>query len=150
MRFQYKFNTHASLSQVSDFHRRPGSLGAITPPPAILRLHRAPQELGEGDEMDFTIWLGPLPIPWMARIEEVTPEGFTDRQLRGPFKEWVHRHSFLQLDDQITQVQDHIEARLRPHLLWGLVGLGMWLSLPLMFAYRARKTRNLLRKELEA
>lgn len=97
--------------------------------------------------MDFTIWLGPLPIRWLARIEQVSPEGFTDRQLRGPFKEWVHRHSFERVDETTTEIYDHIEARLQANLLWGLVGLGMWLSMPLMFAYRARATRKLLSKE---
>ncbi|MEZ4584038.1 MAG: hypothetical protein R3A10_20780 [Caldilineaceae bacterium] len=60
-------------------------MGAITPPPVIVRVHRAPELLGEGDEMDFTMWLGPLPIRWLARIEQVTPVTFVDRQLRGPF-----------------------------------------------------------------
>jgi ligand-binding SRPBCC domain-containing protein len=150
MRFLHRFNVKAPLEVVSDFHRRPGSLGAITPPPAILRLHLAPEELGEGDEMDFTIWLGPLPIRWVARIEGVSKEGFSDRQLRGPFKDWVHRHSFVRVDDRTTQVQDQIEANFRPHLLWGPVGLGMWLSLPLMFSYRARQTRKYLGKGKQA
>lgn len=144
MRFIHRFTAQAPISRVLDFHRRPTSLSAITPPPAIVRVHKAPQELGEGDEMDFTIWLGPLPIRWVARIEEVSSEGFTDRQLHGPFKEWVHRHSFVSVDERTTEVHDHIESRLRPHLLWGPVGLGMWLSMPLMFAYRARQTRKLV------
>jgi ligand-binding SRPBCC domain-containing protein len=147
MKFLHRFKVQASLSRVSDFHRYSTSLGAITPPPAILRIHRAPQELGEGDEMDFTIWLGPLPIRWVARIEEVSQAGFVDRQLLGPFNEWVHLHSFIRIDEHTTQVQDYIEARLRAHLLWGPVGLGMWLSMPLMFAYRARQTRKLLVKD---
>jgi ligand-binding SRPBCC domain-containing protein len=150
MRFLYRFNVQATLASVSDFHRHPSSLSAITPPPAIIRIHKAPQELGEGDEMDFTIWLGPLPIRWAARIEGVSSGGFMDRQVSGPFKEWEHRHSFVKIDDRTTQVQDRIRARLRPHLFWGPVGLGMWLSLPLMFAYRARQTRNLLGKGSQA
>ncbi len=146
MNFLHRFKVQAPLDRVFAFHRSPTSLGAITPPPAMVRIRQAPQELREGDEMDFTIWLGPLPIHWVARIEEVSVDGFTDRQLRGPFKKWVHRHSFVRIDDRITQVQDHIMARLRPHLLWGPVGLGMWLSLPFMFAYRARRTRKLISK----
>jgi ligand-binding SRPBCC domain-containing protein len=147
MKFRHSFKAAASPAQVADFHRRSTSMAAITPPPAIVRIRRAPQELGEGDEMDFTIWLGPLPIRWLARIEDVSPAGFTDRQLRGPFKAWVHRHSFEPVDGTTTEINDHIEAQLRRHPLWGLVGLGMWSSLPLMFAYRAWMTRRLLRKE---
>lgn len=146
MRFRHSFTVKAPLDQVAAFHRQSRSMGAITPPPAIVRLHRAPHELGEGDEMEFTIWMGPLPIPWKARIEQVSLQGFTDRQLRGPFKEWVHRHSFHATDPQTTEIKDDVQARLRLHPWWGPVGLGMWLSMPVMFAYRAWKTRQLLRE----
>ena len=96
--------------------------------------------------MDFALWLGPLPLRWLARIENVSAAGFTDRQLRGPFEHWVHRHAFVAVDETTSQVVDEIEASLRKHPLWGLVGLGMWLSLPLLFAYRGWKTRQLLER----
>lgn len=146
MKFKHTFTVKAPLSAVAAFHRQSRSMGAITPPPAIVRLHRAPQELGEGDEMEFAIWMGPLPIGWKARIEQVSAYGFTDRQLKGPFREWVHRHAFHPSDSHTTEIRDEIEGRLRLHPLWGLVGLGIWLSLPLMFAYRAWKTRRLLQE----
>lgn len=94
--------------------------------------------------MDFTLWLGPVPIRWLARIEDVSPTGFTDRQIRGPFQEWVHRHTFVSLDETATLVVDEIQLALHPHLWRALVGLGMWLSLPLLFAYRSWKTRRLI------
>jgi ligand-binding SRPBCC domain-containing protein len=148
MRFRHSFKVRAPISQVAAFHRQSKSMGAITPLPAIVRVHQAPHELGEGDEMEFTIWIGPLPIRWKAHIEQVYSQGFTDQQLRGPFKKWTHRHSFHPLDPETTEIQDEIEATLRVHLLWGLVGLGMWLGLPVMFAYRAWKTRQLLREKI--
>jgi hypothetical protein len=36
-------------------------MAAITPPPMVGRMHRAPAHMGSGDEMDFTLWAGPLP-----------------------------------------------------------------------------------------
>ncbi len=122
-------------------------MGAITPPPIRVQLHRAPPALLSGDdEMDFTLWFGPLPIHWVARIEDVSESGFTDRQLSGPFSKWVHRHSFVRIDDRTTEVIDHITLRLKPHPFWGLIGLGFWLGLPALFAYRAWKTSRLLGK----
>jgi ligand-binding SRPBCC domain-containing protein len=94
--------------------------------------------------MDFTLWLGPLPIHWLAKIEHVKATGFTDRQLHGPFRRWVHRHTFELIDGTTTMVIDEIEFNLQVHPLWGIVGLGMWLSLPLLFAYRGWRTRQLL------
>jgi len=122
-------------------------MGAITPPPVVVRIRRAPARLDDGDEMDFTMWLGPLPLNWLARIEDVSPNGFTDRQLRGPFREWIHRHTFTPVDETTTAVVDEIELELRAHLWWGVVGLGMWLSLPLLFAYRGWKTRRLIQAQ---
>jgi putative ABC transport system permease protein len=47
-----------------------------------------------------------------------------------------HRHRFEAINPAATAVVDEIEFSLRPHPWWGLVGLGMALSLPLLFAYR--------------
>jgi ligand-binding SRPBCC domain-containing protein len=144
MKYQHRFQVNAPLAEVADFHSRSASMEAITPPPDVVQLHQAPPRLGEGDEMDFTLWLGPLPIRWTARIEEVSPIGFLDCQQRGPFARWVHRHTFVSLHDSMTEVVDEIEFNFKKHPWWGLVGLGMAISLPLLFAYRGRKTRRLL------
>jgi len=88
------------------------------------------------------MWLGPFPIHWKARIEAVSPNGFTDHQVSGPFAEWVHRHNFEVVDEHTTDVVDEIALRLRSHPLWWLVGMGMRLGLPILFAYRAWKTRR--------
>jgi len=144
MKYRHRFRVQAPLAAVSDFHARSASMGAITPPPVVIRVHRAPPRLDNGDEMDFTLQLGPLRVHWLARIEEVSPNGFTDRQMQGPFRHWVHRHTYEPVDEGTTTVVDQIELTFRPHLLWGPVGIGIWLSLPLLFAYRGWKTRRLL------
>lgn len=144
MKYQHRFIVHAPIARVADFHSRASSMAAITPPPVVVRMRNTPAVLAEGDRMDFTMWLGPLPVRWVAQIEEVSPAGFQDRQLSGPFAHWVHRHSFTALDASTTAVTDEISLRLQPHLLWGPVGLGMRLGLPLLFAFRAWKTRRLL------
>lgn len=119
-------------------------MGAITPPPIRVRVHRAPTPLSNGSQMDFTLWFGFIPIHWSARIEEVSETGFSDRLLSGPFAEWVHRHGFDRIDDETTQVTDQVTLKLKKHLLWGAVGLGFMLGLPVLFAYRGWKTRRLL------
>jgi len=142
MKYQHRFEVNAPLAAVADFHTKSVSMGAITPPPVVVRVHRAPSRLDEGDEMDFTMWFGPLSVRWLARIEDVRPTGFTDRQLRGPFRHWLHRHTFVPVDEITTAVVDEIELELRSHSWWKLVGLMMWFSLPLLFAYRGWKTRR--------
>ena len=112
----------------------------------IVRMHQAPALLYEGCEMGFTIWLGPFPLHWRARVEDITPHGFIDRQLSGPFREWNHRHTFVSVSEAETEVVDEIHATLRPHIFWGVVGGAMGLGLPILFAYRTWKTRRLLER----
>lgn len=144
MRFQHRFVVHAPLHEVRAFHAATRSMAAITPPPIRVRVHEAPESLGEGDVMRFTLLLGPLPLPWAARFSDVGPEGFTDEQVEGPFALWRHRHAFVPLSGGRTEVRDTIVGRLDPHPVKALIGLSMWLGLPVLFAYRARRTRALL------
>jgi ligand-binding SRPBCC domain-containing protein len=147
LQFQHRFHVRAPLATVAEFHSRSASMSAITPPPMIVRVHRAPERLGSGDEMDFTLWAGPLPLHWLARIENASPDGFTDRQVRGPFARWQHRHSFVAASEAETDVVDEVEAELKRHPFWWLVGAATWAGMPLLFAYRGWRTRRLLEAE---
>jgi ligand-binding SRPBCC domain-containing protein len=77
-------------------------------------------------------------------IDNVLTDTFTDRQLRGPFAEGVHRRTFVEVNEQTTDVDDEITLRPSSHPFWRLVGMGMRLGLPFLFAYRAWKTRRIL------
>jgi hypothetical protein len=48
-------------------------MAAITPPPMVVRMHRAPEHMGSGDEMDFTLWAGPLPQQAQAELRTGRP-----------------------------------------------------------------------------
>lgn len=111
MNYRHRFQVSAPPACVSDFHRKVANMAAITPPPLSVRMCHAPDILREGDEMDFSPGVGPISIRWVARIEGVSPNGFTNRQMRGPFAEWFHRHSFIALDSQNTAVVDEISLQ---------------------------------------
>ena len=134
----------AALAAVAEFHSQTASLAVLTPPPVIVRIHRAPTVQHVGDEVDFSMWFGPLPVRWRAQIEQVSDTGFVDRQVCGPFRTWVHRHSFAPVDRATTEVIDEVQAELSSHWLWWIVGSVMWLTLPLLFAYRGWRTRHVL------
>jgi ligand-binding SRPBCC domain-containing protein len=144
MKYRHQFRVQAPLTAVAEFHTQSASMGAITPPPIIVRVTRAPARVREGDEMAFTMWLGPVPLKWVAHIDNLSGRGFSDRQVNGPFQDWTHRRTFAALSEATTEVRDEVQARLRKHVLWGPLGLAMWLGLPLLFAYRSRQTRRLL------
>ncbi len=148
--YRHTFTVAAPLAQVAAFHQNAGSMAAITPPPIIVQMHAAPPQLANGAEMAFTLWLGPLPLRWLARIEKVTEPktagyaSFVDRQIRGPFACWQHTHTFRAIDAYNTQVIDEVQAELHPQPWRRLVGMALWWGLPLLFAFRAWKTRRLL------
>jgi ligand-binding SRPBCC domain-containing protein len=144
MKYRHRFRVRAPLAAVAEFHRQSASMPAITPPPMIVRVHAAPTTLKSGDRMDFTLWAGPLPIRWLAQIEAASEAGFTDRQVQGPFAHWSHRHCFVSVTASVTDVVDEIEADLKRHIFWGLVGWLMWFGMPVLFAFRAKQTRRLL------
>jgi ligand-binding SRPBCC domain-containing protein len=144
MVFRHEFTVAAPRERVVNFHRRRQSLVEITPPPIIVRIQSGPEVLSAGDELRFTLWLGPFPIRWHAAIEAVSDAGFADRQINGPFAHWVHRHTFIERGEGLTIVQDEIEYVYRRHLVWGLIGRLFVLGLPVLFAYRAWRTKRLL------
>jgi ligand-binding SRPBCC domain-containing protein len=144
MIYRHTFTVQASLAEVTHFHTQASSLRAITPPLMPMRLHYAPEQMNDGDTMSFTMWLGPVPVHWKAEVDQVSDTGFVDRQVDGPFASWTHRHAFESVDANTTRVVDRVEAVVQRHALWGTVGLGMWLGLPVLFAYRGWKTRRLL------
>lgn len=150
MQFNHRFRVRAAQADVAAFHSSSRSMGAITPPPVIVQVHSAPAQLEDGDVMDFTLWLGPVPIHWVARIEETTPVSFVDRQVRGPFAAWEHLHTYVAEPDGSTVVADRVTAQLSRHPYWFFVGLGMWVTLPLLFAYRGWKTRRILESAAHA
>ena len=144
MRYHHRFTVKAPLADVARFHSQSASMGAITPPPILVRVHVAPETLRDGDRMDFTMWLGPMPVRWLAQIEQTTPTSFVDRQISGPFASWVHQHTFEPIDAETTAVIDEVNATLHRNWFWKLVGVGMWIGLPILFAFRGWKTRRML------
>lgn len=145
--FTHRFYVRASLERVVAFHSDSRALKILTPPPVMVQFHEV-QPLGEGSIADFTLWLGPLPVRWVAVHSELRDgHGFVDTQTTGPYKFWQHRHSFRVSSEDRIEIVDEIQATPSDHLLLGLVSRLMWLSLGFLFAYRARVTRRHLERE---
>jgi len=141
--FEHRFTVRAPLAAVSAFHGDTRALRRLSPPPMIVQLHRV-DPLADGAVAEFTLWLGPLPIRWVAVHSEVDPQrGFTDTMARGPMAHWVHRHAFVAAAPDRTVVTDRVEYEYKPGL-GGLVGR-LFMSRPglaFLFAYRGWATRR--------
>ncbi len=146
MRYSRRFLVRVALGTAVDFHRAASSLKSITPPFFFMSDLVAPDPLQEGSLLSFRLWLGPLPVRWQSRIENMNAAGFDDIQVSGPFESWVHTHSFEAASPASCWIMDQVEFRLRRHLLWSPVGLLMAIGLPFLFAYREWKTKSMLER----
>lgn len=140
--FERRFRVPAPVERVRAFHAGPAALKALTPPPMFVQLHRF-GALEEGMIAEFTLWLGPLPIRWTARHEDVGPNGFVDAQVAGPMAHWRHTHRFDPVSEGETEVVDRVEYAHPegPRGLWTRV-LFAKPGLHGLFTYRAWATRR--------
>jgi ligand-binding SRPBCC domain-containing protein len=95
----YKLVTSQLLSidrkEAFEFFEDPRNLYDITPPWLDFRLLAKDSDPGvnENAEFDYTIKFLGVKILWRSRIIDYKPpERFTDIQLKGPYKSWVHVH----------------------------------------------------------
>ena len=142
--FDYRFTVPASLEAVRGFHRDTSALKTLTPPPTIVQLHSI-EPMAEGSVSRFTLWVGPLPLRWTAVHRNVSDHGFTDIQQEGPAAKWEHTHTFTQLDNNQTEIHEHIEYEHKQGF-WGIV-TRLLFSTPnlwFMFGYRRWITRRKL------
>lgn len=141
--FSHRFQVLASLEKVTAFHRDTRALKLLTPPPMVVCLNNI-EPLLEGSISDFTMWLGPIPVHWVAEHHEVHEYGFRDIQIRGPFQAWEHTHKFSPITEDETEVLDYVQAQPSRHLIQGILARFMWRNLPLLFTYRAWRTKRAL------
>ncbi|RAM53096.1 MAG: cyclase [Hapalosiphonaceae cyanobacterium JJU2] len=141
--FKYSSVINAPVEVVWRFHERPDVLQMLTPPWQPVQVMRREEGLGVGAITEFRLFLGPLPLRWLARHTEYEEYHlFTDEQISGPFEYWVHRHRFE---------PENGKTRLTDEIFFALPGgspiefLGGWLinvQLEAMFRYRHHITRQ--------
>lgn len=68
-----------------------------------------PESIESGTLIDYRLrWRG-VPLRWRTRIEAwEPPHRFVDRQLRGPYRLWVHEHRFTAVDGG-TVMEDRVD-----------------------------------------
>ena len=117
--------------EVFSFFSDPSNLEAITPGWLRFRIVEAPARLERGSLLRYRLRLFGIPIRWRTQIVEwKPPRSFTDVQLSGPYRLWVHTHRFSPTGDG-TEVYDHVRYRVPGGPLAPLVErafVGRWLD----------------------
>jgi ligand-binding SRPBCC domain-containing protein len=134
------------LHAVFAFFAEARNLEQITPPWLRFELlEPGPAQMGEGTLIEYRLRLHGVPLRWTSQIEEWTPgHGFVDRQLRGPYRVWHHRHTFV-ADGEGTIVGDEVDYAL-PLAPLGDVAHRLFVhrDLDRIFAYRHQAAARLL------
>ena len=134
------------VPQVFAFFADAGNLERITPPELAFRiLTPTPIDIGADTLIDYRLRLFGVPFGWRTRISVwEPPDRFVDEQLRGPYRRWVHTHTF-EVCDQGTLMTDRVEYRLPGHPLAAPVLPLVRRQLDRIFRYRARVIGEILR-----
>jgi len=103
----------APLEEVFDFFKKAENLQQLTPPWLDFQiLTPLPVEMKQGALIDYRLKLYGVPLQWRTEISLWEPPfRFVDAQLQGPYRKWVHTHTFEAVNGG-TLMRDRVEYRL--------------------------------------
>ena len=124
------------------------NLERITPPELGFRIVTAqPIKLEKGALIDYNLSLHGIPMSWRTEITLwEPPHEFVDTQLRGPYSQWIHRHTFTELAPDRTLIKDEVRYRLPLEPLGDLAHFIVRGQLERIFDFRQTAVAELLLK----
>lgn len=131
-------------AEVVPFFEEAGNLELITPPWLRFRITEPPvPPLRRGSLICYRLRLFGVPLRWRTRIERFHPgAGFVDKQLEGPYKEWIHTHSFTPTDAGVL-MEDRVDYALPFGAVGDLAAPLIAAQLWTIFTYRRRRVGRL-------
>jgi ligand-binding SRPBCC domain-containing protein len=143
-----KLTLNLPIERVFDFFADAGNLERITPPELNFHITTPqPINIKKNTLIDYQLKLRGLPIKWQTIISEWNPPHvFVDEALKSPYKQWIHRHTFTEIEPGVTLIEDEVRYRLP---LEPLGDLALWFvrrELNYIFDFRQKKVAEILQK----
>ena len=121
------------LDEVFAFFSNAANLEALTPPWLHFHILNPAVVIGAGARIDYRLKLHGLPLQWQSEISRWDPpSSFVDKQRKGPYRRWVHTHTFA-AERGGTRVGDSVEFEVP--FAW-LVGGFVMRDVEKIFAFR--------------
>jgi len=133
------------VEQVFEFFSKAENLERITPPELHFRiLTPRPIAMQQGTLIDYELRLFLARFHWRTEIQNWDPpHQFVDVQVKGPYREWVHRHRFIPTSIG-TAILDDVQYRLPLFPIGELAFPVVRLQLARIFSYRRQAIRRWL------
>mgnify|MGYP003401969753 len=124
-----EYTVNRPIEEVFEFFCNAENLELLTPSDLNFRiLTPLPIIMRKGTLIDYRITLSGIPFSWQTEITEWQPPcRFVDRQLKGPYKIWIHEHLFTARGNETT-VTDNVEFRSKG-----------WIFEPLIYRFFVKK-----------
>ena len=131
------------IARVFAFFADAANLDRLTPPWLHFRIETPlPISMGPGALLDYRLRLHGIPIRWRTEVTEWNPpRGFVDEQRRGPYRWWIHTHTFTESADGVD-MEDVVDYQPRGGAIVHACFVGR--DLRRIFTWRAAALRDAL------
>jgi len=141
--FYQETRLSAPIDEVFEFFSNAQNLERITPKFLNFRiLTPTPVIIKKGTLIDYRIRIHGIPMRWRTRISAWDPPyRFVDEQLKGPYRSWIHEHTFERADAENATI---MRDRVRYSILFGrLAHFMVKKDINSIFRYRTEVIRSI-------
>ena len=139
------FTIPRPIDEVFTLFAEAGNLERITPPELNFHiLLPKPAAISAGTLIDYRLRLFGWSFGWRSEITAWDPpHRFVDRQVKGPYRLWIHTHRFSEVDGG-TLIEDEVRYELPLRPLGEIAHPLLRLHLERIFRYRETAIRGIL------